>query len=545
MFMKKLSYMLSLISCLLVAACTTGGDGWHSEYGDVPVSGRPSDMQSTFYYPEYDIYGNTDGLYTYTPVSDQKNVSVLLPMSGPNSSLGTGIATSVEMAFLQRNYKNVSVTFHDLTGNRNQKQDVITNVLASQPDIIIGPVFAEDARMLRDMKPDNLPVLSFTSDANAVGNGVMTMALMPMQSVEAIVREIANDRATSFVIMAPETSSGQMMAGGAVQSANLYDVPLSGLFYYTEGNSDSIKSAAEKASMFSARSAANTRAREILSDILVQETLTAEQKSSINTQLDKISKSDTIGHAPFDAVLFLGNANDSKALASFLRYYDVAARDATFYGTALWDSPELLNDLTMSGAKFAALPPQSADFAKLYETVSGGAPSRLDSFGFDAANLAIGMIHSKKTYASYLLDPSGYRGLDGLFRLRPNGTNERALQMVALGGNGETRLVRGAAKDFLTPMYGVQPNDISRPSEISLVSDGINPMDYIKIPEHLKSKYRSKTFGANMARATSAQAYDEVIILPEDDSEVFESPDFQPVSLDSIDRRLIDSIEIN
>ncbi|MDR0741465.1 MAG: penicillin-binding protein activator [Rickettsiales bacterium] len=542
MFIKRIFRFFALILCL--AACMPQAD-WYGEYGEMPTQ-APVQMQSGFYYPEYDIYGHPDAVRAFAPSSDLKNIAVLLPLSGNNSAVGHGISTSIEMAFLQHKHENISVTFHDVSGSRLQKQSAIANALAVHPDIVIGPVFAEDARLVREMKPDKLPVLSFTSDASAIGDGVMTMALIPAQSVEAIIKEMQKDGSQSVVIMAPKTSSGERMAGAALLAGNIYDMPVAGLFYYAEGNSDSIKHAVQKASMYAARTAANDKAREILSDILVKETLTSAEKSSINNQLAKLDKSDTLGKAPFDAALFLGNAGDTKAIASFLRYFDVAPRDARFYGTALWDDTELLSDLSMAGAKYAVLPQQSEGFAKLYEHISGHKPSRLDTFGFDAANLAIGMLHSNKPAAAYLLDPSGYNGLDGLFRLKPDGASERALQIVELTGGAVPHISRAATTNFLAPVYNVQAKQISGASALNLVGDGVNPMNHIRIPERLKGKYTSKTYGANTrVNVLAATPAEEITILPEDDSDVVATPDFQPVALEQIDRTLIDSVELN
>ncbi|MDR2413316.1 MAG: penicillin-binding protein activator [Rickettsiales bacterium] len=543
MIIRKIYAFCALLSAILIAGCTEPS-GWHAEQAQAPTL-SPAQMQTNFHYPEYEIYGNEETSYEQIP--GQKNVSVLLPSSGPDGAIGLGIRTAVEMAFLQNPNKNISVSFFDLSGNKLQKQNIIMNALLAQPDIVIGPIFAEDVRLVRDMKPESLPVLSFSSDISALSDGVMTMALIPAQSIEEILKETMRDHARGIVIMAPKTASGEKMAGAAVLGGNTYDIPISGVFYYSEGNSESIKQAAHKASMFAARSAANTKAREILSDILVKEKLRPAQKSNISAQLNKLSKSDTLGKVPYDAVLFLGNANDSKTIASFLRYFDVGSRDVGFYGTALWDTNEMLGDLTMAGAKFAALPPGSPDFEKLYEQVSGKIPSKLDSFGFDAANLSIGMFKSGKDYAAYLLDPSGYNGLNGLFRLRPDGTSERALQIMELTGGGVARIVRNSASNFITPIYNLQPGQISGALEISLVSEGINPSDYIKIPEELRGKYRSKTFGANMPDDSGAQPGDnnETVILPEDDSEVINSEEFQPVALEQVDRKLIDNVEVS
>ena len=545
MFIKKILVLSILISA--ITGCSQRGE-WNAEYGTAPAT-TPSQIQGVYYYPEYGIYGQTGHNTGLTTINGTKTISVLLPMSGPNSAVGRGISTSLELAFLQRRYENISVTFFDLTGNRTQKQDIIATALSEQPDIVLGPVFAEDVRLVRDMKPSDLPVLSFSSDTSALGGGVMTMALVPAQSVEVIVKEISNDKANGFVILAPSTSSGKLMAGSAVLAANTYDVPVAGLFYYNEGDTESVKQAAQRAAMFVARSAANTRAREILSDILLKESLTSTQKSSVTTQLEKISKSDTIGKVPYDAVLFLGNANDSRNIASFLRYYDVATRDVQFYGTAIWDGAEFQNDLTMTGAKFAALPAISESFTRLYEQAAGNIPSRLDTFGFDAANLAIGMLYSSKSSAAYLLDPSGYKGLDGLFRLRPDGASERALNVMELTGGGDTRLRRPAPVNFLTPVYSVPAYQTSQAKEIALISKGINPTDYINIPEHLRVKYKSKTYGANMtAEPGGTQTTDttQIVIMPEDDRDIdiYADPDFQPIGLEQIDRQLIDSVEV-
>ena len=62
------------------------------------------------------------------------------------------------------------------------------------------------------------------------------------------------------------------------------------------------------------------------------------------------------------------------------------------------------------------------------------------------------MIYSQKSDAAYLLDPSGYAGVSGLYRLKPTGENERALQIVQLTGNGTTQIVRAAAA--LLPQSG-------------------------------------------------------------------------------------------
>ena len=293
-----------------------------------------------------------------------------------------------------------------------------------------------------------------------------------------------------------------------------------------------------------ARTAAHTRAREILSDILTEETLNVLERSSIIRQLDELEKNDVIGDVPYDAILFMGTGEDSKSLASFMRYFGIGARDARMYGTAMWDGADITSDLTLSGAKYAALPETNAEFVATYERVAGVKPNRLASIGYDATNLAIGMMYSDKSNAAYLLDPSGYNGMDGIVRLRPTGDSERSLRILQLTGDGEVRVVKNAATDFITPLYNIEQRHIKPIDEMELQTRGVNPTRYINIPERLRDKYKSQTFGANMTEKSNAQMVDVVTVLPEDDREPVVVQDYKPVKLAPVKQTLIDSIEV-
>lgn len=517
-----------------VAGCTPGvvDSTWRNAPDDATVSAPTR------------IGADAPGAMYGTDTSDTTHrMAVLLPLSGQNADTGRAIRTSVEMAVLQNAPKNLTVSFHDTADDADA---AIRDAVGTGAEIIIGPLFAQNARRLRTARVDTIPALSFTSDATAVGDGVMTMSLMPANSIDVIIGEMASDGVHNFIILAPDTASGRLMAGTALRGADIYGTKNVGVIYYAPGDADAIKDAASNAAMYAPRAAANTRAREILADILTTQQLTAIEKSSLNMQLEKISKSDTTGPVPYDAVLFLGDGADTKKLASFLRYYGVGARDARFYGTAVWDGADIASDVTMSGAKYAALPATNENFANVYEMIYDAAPSRLASFGYDAANMAIGMIYSNKSHAAYLLDPSGYIGVDGLVRLRPNGTNERALRILQLNGTGTPREIRAAPANFITPIYNIDQRTISPAPATPLETRGINPTDYIQIPQRFSTQYRSKTFGANMPAKPNAVAPRVVDIIPAPaDDTTITSPDFQPTHLETVNRTYIDSVEIS
>lgn len=518
-----------LIATFILAGCAgklTTDANW-SVPSDT-VIGRPSNL-------EHGRFSNMYGTFADTP----QKIAVMLPLSGASANAGKIIRTSVETAVLENGAQNLSVSFYDTASDIN---DAINSVLTSNPDVIIGPLFAKDAYDLQRKKPSEIPAISFTSDATAVGDGVLSMALMPNNSVEEIVKQIKSDDIKKFIIIAPDTKSGHLMAGTAKSAAEIYEMPLIGIFFYTEKDSDSIKNAAMSASMYNARTAAHTRARQVISDVLTGETLTPIEKSNLNTQLEKLEKTETVGNVPFDGILFLGNGEDTKALASFLRYYNVGARDAAFYGTTMWDGSDIASDYTLSGAKFATLPQTNATFSTLYEQVSGAPANRLASFGYDATNLAINMLTSQKSNAEYLLNPSGYIGTDGLFRLKPNGDNERALRIMQLNGSGQPTEIRPAPVSFMIPLYNIEQKRIEPAKAMEMETAGIDPDDYIRLPERLRDKYRSKTIGANVEQETTP-IQTNVVTVQSDDTSI-KSADFESVKPESVKRTYIEEYEV-
>lgn len=526
-------FFLKLVAILTLAGCSGTAPqkyDWNAEYTNVPT-GTPTQMQYGSYYSTYDSE-NT-----------QHNIAVLLPTTGNAATSGREIRNGMELAVLQHSLNQLNVKFYDTNPDATA---AINMAIADNPEIIVGPLFSSDAQTLRTSKPDYMPAISFTSDANAVGDGVMTIALMPTNSVELIVREMFYDGIKNFIIMAPDSESGKIMASTAKRAGEIYGPNVVGIFFYNERDNDNLKETAETASMYRARTAAHKRAKTILSDILTNEQLNGIEKSKLYYQLDKLSKSETLGTLPYTAVLFLGNSDDTKTLGSFMRYYGSDSKSVKFYGSALLDGSDIASDYTMIGTKYAALPEPNPTFANLYKGTYGNLPSRLATFGYDAANIAMGTVYSNKAPAAYLLDPSGYAGMDGIVRLKPNGDSERGLRILQVNGTGTPITVRDAPENFITPIYNIEQRHIKPASALDLQTSGINPNDFINIPDRYKSKYKSKTFGVNMTDNEPAKPNTPVVtIVSSTDNTTVQDSEYQPVKLEPINKTMIDAVEIN
>lgn len=512
---------------ILLAGCGGGpkNQPWDIEYD-----------QSSITNPVHLAYGTNTGYGTDT--SGKHDIAVLLPLTGDNAQIGISIQNSIALALLQTQPNKLNVKFYDTGRDANS---AISNAISESPDVIIGPVFSGNAKLLRDKKPSATPALTFTSDASAVGSGVISVALMPTNSVEAIINQMSSDRVSNFIIVAPDDINGHIMASNAINIADAHKINIPGIFYYEPGNSESIKSKMEIASMNQARTSANTKARAILSDIITNEKLSIAERNSIASQMNTLSKQETLGDLPYTAVLFLGGGEDTKSLASFLRYYGADAHNVNFYGTAQLDDPDVISDFTMSGAKYAALPESNADFTELYTNTYAQLPNRLDTFGYDAIKIAMGMLYSPQSNGTYLLNQSGFYGIDGLIHFNANGTNERGLRIMQLNGTKTPRVIKTSPNNFITPIYKTTEYTTSSAPERELESDEINPMDYIKIPDRFLYKYRPSAYST---KKSTPQTISIITTVPTDTTSTIKESGFTPIKRESIKQTYIDSVEI-
>jgi hypothetical protein len=140
------------------------------------------------------------------------------------------------------------------------------------------------------------------------------------------------------------------------------------------------------------------------------------------------------------------------------------------------------------------------------------------------------------------LSPSGYIGTDGIFRIKQNGSNERALRIMQLNGSGTPSEIRPAQTNFITPIYSIDPTEITPASAMELETIGIDPDDYIRLPERLRDKYRSKTIGANIKTKTTP--IQENIVTVESDNTVIKPAEFESAKQESVKRTYIEEYEI-
>ena len=79
---------------------------------------------------------------------------------------------------------------------------------------------------------------------------------------------------------------------------------------------------------------------------------------------------------------------------------------------------------------------------------------------------------------------------------------------------------------------------------VMLKEKGIDPDDYIKIPERFRDKYNSERIGANTRNAPMIEQSKIVAILPDEDSESVKTENYTPIKKEQVMRSYIEEYEI-
>ena len=121
-------------------------------------------------------------------------------------------------------------------------------------------------------------------------------------------------------------------------------------------------------------------------------------------------------------------------------------------GTGLWaDDPRIFADKALDGGWYAA--PESAGFRNFsgrYRARYGQDPVRTATLAYDAVALVAALVKTQgapRFSEQVLTNSSGFAGIDGVFRFRPDGTNERGLAVLRVTPSGG-QVVSPAPKSF-------------------------------------------------------------------------------------------------
>jgi branched-chain amino acid transport system substrate-binding protein len=149
--------------------------------------------------------------------------------------------------------------------------------------------------------------------------------------------------------------------------------------------------------------------------------------------------------------IFIPDGSDSVAVVQGLTAAGVSARRVQPLGTGLWDDPQIFSNSALQGAWFAA--PETTgyrNFVSRYRSRFGRDPVRTATLAYDAVSLVAALVKTQgpqRFSDQVLTNTSGFSGIDGIFRFRSDGTNERGLAVFRVSPSGG-QVISPAPKAF-------------------------------------------------------------------------------------------------
>jgi branched-chain amino acid transport system substrate-binding protein len=376
---------------------------------------------------------------------EQVHVALLLPLSGPSAALGRAMLDAAQIALFDLADEHFVLLPRDTEGTPEGAARAASATLAEGAELILGPLLAGEVEAVKPVAQHaGVNMIAFSTSDQLAGNGTFLLSFPPRQSVDRIVAYAHERGASRFAALAPATSYGQLVIDALRQAANAVGASLVQSETYDPAATD-FRPVVRPLASFDEHRAALARERQQLQ---------AAGDEASRQALQRLAGRDTSGEANFDAVLLPDGGSQLKAVASLLPYYDIDPGKVRILGTGLWDEPGLGTEPALVGGWFAAPPPAArGDFEKRYRMLYGQAPPRLATLGYDATALAAILARKPSSSAfstASLTDPSGFAGIDGIFRFRADGMVERGLAVLEVERNG-TKIVSPAPDSFERP----------------------------------------------------------------------------------------------
>ena len=354
---------------------------------------------------------------TKTPVastvtaSGKTRIALLLPLSGRAAPIGQSLQQAAEMALFDNGAKELALASYDSGETADTAMEAYRKAKAEGAALVLGPLFGSSATALAPMVASGgANVISFSNDEQAAERGVWIMGIAAPPQVRRVVDQAVDSGIRRFAAFAPQTSYGQQMVQTLESQAVLRGATVVGTEFFDPNSAD-----------------LNTPARR----------LTDAVKST-----DKLAVLVPVAPPRVSAVL--------AALAAA----GIDSKSVQFIGTGVWDVPNIGQESMLRGAWYAAPDPaRRADFERRFLSTYGRPPHRLATLAYDGVSLASQLARHKPGgdfSAEAITNPNGWSGVDGIFRLLPNGRSERALAVISIQG-GPGLVISPAPVTFSRP----------------------------------------------------------------------------------------------
>ncbi len=327
----------------------------------------------------------------------QVKVGLILPLtsSGNAAVAAQSMRNAAELALQEFNAPNIQLLVKDDGGNPSGAQAATQQALDEGAEIILGPLFAQAVVAAgQAAKARNVSVIGFSTDASAASNGVYLLSFLPESDATRVVEYAVSRGKRSFAALIPDNAYGNVVEAAFRQ----------------------------------------TVAR------LGGRVVALEKFPSDRYAMQEAARRVAQALPQADALFLPGDPEVVPVMAQTLAAAAPDLKRVQLLGTGLWDDQRVYAEPALQGGWFAA--PDSAgykSFVKRYRAKFGGDPVRTATLAYDAVSLTAALVKTQgpqRFSAQTLTATSGFSGIDGVFRFKSNGINERGLSVVRVTAGG-------------------------------------------------------------------------------------------------------------
>ncbi len=346
--------------------------------------------------------------------SGKIQVALLVPAGSGQASdelLARSLQNAARMAISDLGgAARVDLRVYNTAGQPAQAAAMATQAVADGAQVILGPVFAQEANAAGvAVAGSGVNVLAFSNNPDIAGNNVFvlgpTFGNTASRLASYAVRQgksqvmIVHDRNTAGEIGRAAIAQAVAQAGGSVVATGNYEFSQNGVVAAAPGIAAAAKTAGAQAVFLTA---------------------------------------DTAGALPLVSQLLADNG--------------LSSASAQFIGLTRWDIPTATLGLPGVQGGWFALPDPAlyAQYQARYQSTFSEAPHPISGLAYDGI-AAIGALMKKASPGplskAALTQGAGFVGVNGIFRLRSDGTNERGLAIAQIQ-SGRAVVVDPAPRSF-------------------------------------------------------------------------------------------------
>lgn len=335
-------------------------------------------------------------------------VALLLPLSASGNAgvAAQSMRNAAELALAEFQNPNIQLLVKDDAGSAQGAQQGAQQAIDEGAEIILGPLFGLSVPATAAVaRARGISVIAFSTDSSVAGRGVYLLSFLPESDVNRIVDYAASTGKRSFAALLPENAYGNVVEVAFKQAV--------------------------------ARKGGRVVA--------------FEKYSNDPAQMQTVARNVAQALPTADALLM---ADDGEALVNVAQTLTASGANLKrlqLLGTGLWDSQRVYADPNLQGGFYAAPDPSGfRAFAGRYKAKFGSEPVRTATLAYDAVALVAALARTQgaqRFSQEVLTNTSGFAGIDGLFRFRADGTNERGLAVMKVAPGGAQPVV-GSPKSF-------------------------------------------------------------------------------------------------